>query len=83
MKLITELNEEIEYITELRENGKKDHFISGRFIVAEMTNRNGRKYPMEVLEPEVSRYIREVVNAKRALGELNHPAGPKIGRAHV
>lgn len=83
MKLITELTEDTEYLVEKSEDGKKHHFISGRFIVAEEKNKNGRSYPKHVLEKEVQRYVREVVNAKRAFGELNHPSGPTINLDRV
>lgn len=83
MKLISELSEETQYITETREDGKKDHYIHGRFIVAEEKNRNGRIYRMNVLEPEVKRYISEVVKQNRAFGELNHPQGPTINLDRV
>lgn len=83
MKLIAELNEDTHYITERSEDGKKHHFISGRFMTAEEKNKNGRMYKKGILEQEVSRYIREVVNAKRAFGELNHPAGPTINLDRV
>lgn len=83
MKLITELTEETNYITETREDGKREHFITGRFIVAEEKNKNGRMYPKAVLENEVERFIREMVNTKRALGELNHPQGPTINLDRV
>lgn len=83
MKLITELVEETHFLTETKEDGKKEFFIEGKFISANRKNKNGRIYPMEVLEPEVSRYIREVVNTKRAFGELNHPSGPTINLQNV
>ena len=83
MKLITELNEEVEFITETKENGNKDYFIVGRYMTANEPNKNGRLYEKKTLENEVSRYIREVVNAKRALGELNHPQGPTINLDRV
>jgi hypothetical protein len=83
MKLITEIIEDTHYITERTEDGKKNHYITGRFIVAEEKNKNGRTYPKHVLEKEVARYVREVVNAKRAFGELNHPAGPTINLDRV
>jgi len=83
MKLITELNEEVNYISEMNESGKRDHYITGRFIVGEQQNKNGRMYPMPVLEKEVDRYLREVVKPKRAFGELNHPAGPTINLDRV
>jgi len=83
MKLIAELNEDTQYITERSEDGKKHHYIAGRFMTAEEKNKNGRMYKKDILENEVSRYIREVVNAKRAFGELNHPAGPTINLDRV
>lgn len=83
MKLITELNEDVECITEKTEDGKKNYYISGRFITAEETNKNGRRYPKHVLEKEVDRYVREMVDTKRALGELNHPQGPTINLDRV
>jgi len=83
MKLITELTEETQYITETKENGNKDHFIVGKFISIGEKNKNGRVYPEHVLEPEVDRYMREVVNAKRAFGELGHPQGPTINLDRV
>jgi Prohead core protein serine protease len=83
MKLITELNEEVEFITETKESGDKDYFIVGRYMTANEPNKNGRLYEKKTLEKEVERYIREVVNAKRALGELNHPQGPTINLDRV
>ena len=83
MKLFTELVEDVQYITEAKENGKKDYFIEGIFLQAEIQNRNGRVYPMTVLENEVQRYMRETVDKGRAYGELGHPAGPSINLDRV
>lgn len=83
MKLIAELNEDTEYLTERSEDGKRHHFITGRFMTAEEKNKNGRLYKKDILEKEVDRYLREVVKAKRAFGELNHPAGPTINLDRV
>ena len=83
MKLFTELVEDVQYITEAKENGKKDYFIEGIFLQAEIQNRNGRVYPMSVLENEVQRYMRETVDKGRAYGELGHPAGPSINLDRV
>jgi hypothetical protein len=83
MKLIAELNEDTHYITERSEDGKKHHYITGRFMTAEEKNKNGRMYKKDILENEVSRYIREVVKANRAFGELNHPSGPTINLDRV
>jgi len=83
MKLITELVEEVEYISEARENGEKEHYIHGIFLQANRKNRNGRIYEMKVMEPEVNRYMKEVVANKRAYGELGHPQGPAINLDRV
>ena len=66
MKLITEINESVEYIAEAREDGKKDYFIRGPFMQANIKNRNGRVYPAEVLDKEVNRYVAENVQKNRA-----------------
>mgnify|MGYP003338006588 FL=1 len=63
MKLIAELTEETQYITERTEDGKRNHFIIGRFMTAEEKNKNGRLYKKDILENEVSRYIREIGRA--------------------
>ena len=48
-------------------------YISGIFMQAEVVNKNKRLYPKPVLDYAVSNYIKEQVNTKQALGELNHP----------
>ena len=83
MKLITELFENMEYITEAKENGEKEHYIHGIFLQANRKNRNGRIYPLGIMEKEVNRYMSEVVHNKRAYGELGHPAGPAINLDRV
>ena len=42
MKLFTELFEDVQYVTESKENGKKEYFIEGIFLQADIQNRNGR-----------------------------------------
>ena len=76
VKLFSEAVEEVEYITEAKENGGKSYKIKGIFLQADIKNRNGRVYPMEVLEKEVARYNKKFINEKRAYGELGHPDGP-------
>jgi Prohead core protein serine protease len=82
MKLITEITEEVKYLTE-EENGKKHLHIEGTFLVAEQKNKNGRVYPKHVLKKEVARYMDEFVNKKRAFGELGHPETPTINLDRV
>jgi hypothetical protein len=83
MKLICEVLEEVKLITEEKEDGKKDFYIEGVFMQADIQNRNGRIYPMPVMEKEVGRYVKEYVNTKRAFGELGHPEGPQINLDRV
>ena len=84
MKLITEINEEVRYLEELNEStGKKDLFIEGVFLQAELKNRNGRVYPSAVMEKEVKRYMKEAVDKSKAYGELNHPSSPTINLDRV
>ena len=83
MKLISESIEDIEYITEDDAEGKKNYRIKGVFLQAEVKNRNGRIYPMTVLEKEVGRYNKEYVQKNRAFGELGHPDGPTVNLERV
>ena len=78
LKLISEEIQDVEYITEQKENGKKNYKIKGIFMQADIKNRNGRIYPQEVLEKEVRRYNKDQINNNRAYGELGHPEGPTI-----
>ena len=83
MKLITETVQDINYLTEKREDGGKSYFIEGPFLQTEIQNRNGRMYRKETMQKEVDRYIKEYVNTKRAFGELGHPDGPSINLDRV
>lgn len=83
MKLIVEQVEDIKVITEAKENGKKNMYIEGIFLQADLKNRNGRVYPVAVLEKEVNRYVAENIEKKRAYGELGHPQGPSINLDRV
>ena len=83
MKLFTELTEDVEFLVEKDAKGDKSHFIRGIFMQAEMKNRNGRMYPLPVLENEVNRYNENYVQKKRAFGELGHPEGPTINLDRV
>ena len=83
MKLITEVYETLEYLSEANADGEKEFFIEGVFMQANQKNRNGRIYPTNVLEREVSRYNKEYVEKNRAFGELGHPQGPTINLERV
>ena len=83
MKLIAELNENVELIVEETKDGKKNHYITGPFMQSEVKNRNNRMYPKSILQNEANRYIKEYVEKDRALGELGHPSGPTINLERV
>ena len=83
MKLFCDINEDIQILTEEATPGKKNYYIEGVMLQADIKNRNNREYPMEVLEPEVKRYSDTFVKQKRAFGELGHPEGPVINLERV
>jgi len=83
MFLISEhQSDELELVTE-EKNGKKETFIEGVFLQTNMKNRNGRVYPMDIMENEVNRYNKEFIKKNRAYGELGHPDGPTINLERV
>ena len=83
VKLFSEAVEEVEYICEEKESGKKNYKIRGIFMQADVKNRNGRVYPMEVLSKEVVKYNKNFIQEKRAFGELGHPDGPTVNLERV
>jgi hypothetical protein len=83
MKLIREEIEDVKVLAEETSDGKKNLFIEGVFMQAELRNKNGRSYPGSVIAKEVERYNRELVEKKRAYGELGHPQGPTINLERV
>jgi len=82
MKLIRELTESVQYLTE-EKDGKKTLFIEGPFLVAESINKNKRMYKEETMRNEVNRYSEEYISKNRAFGELGHPDTPSINLDRV
>ena len=82
MKLITEMNQDIKFLTEKKEDGTKSVYIEGIFMQAEKPNRNGRMYGRGIMEREVRNY-QDLINEKRSLGELGHPPNPSINLNQV
>ena len=84
MKLICEVIEDVKYFAEEVEGGKKkNYYIEGIFMQGDIKNRNGRRYPSEILEREVKRYNADFISKKRAFGELGHPSGPTVNLERV
>ena len=84
MKLIREFTESVKYLVETpKGETTKNYFIEGVFLQSNIKNRNDRMYPRDVMKKEVSRYVKEYVDSKRAFGELGHPEGPSINLDRV
>ena len=82
MKLISEEITNAQCLVE-QKNGQKEYKIKGIFLQSDIKNRNGRVYPKDILEREVSRYNREFINKNRAFGELGLPDGPVVNLERV
>ena len=82
MKLIAEEITQVDFLCEEKE-GKKNYFIEGIFLQAELQNRNGRMYKLPTLQREVAKYSENYIQKGRALGELGHPDGPSINLDRV
>jgi hypothetical protein len=83
MRLIKEHTEEVRLIVEAKDNKEKEFYIEGIFLQSNLKNRNGRMYPLEVLQKEVARYTESYINKNRAFGELGHPESPTINLDRV
>ena len=81
-ELLIEACDDFKFLTE-ELNGKKYHMVEGVFLQQEIPNKNRRKYTKDVMEPEVNRYINEMIGRNRAVGELGHPEGPTINPERV
>ena len=83
---LTLLREEISEANQVKllteDNGKK-LYISGPFLQADVRNKNGRIYPLSVMENAVNLYIENNINKRMAYGELSHPEGPQINLDRV
>ena len=77
LKLICETDmstaNNIELLVEDSGQDKKTYKVRGPYIVAEKKNANGRTYDSEVMEASVAEYIKEYIETKRSVGEMNHP----------
>ena len=84
VKLFSEaVDHDVEYICEEKDDGKKSYKIRGIFMQADIKNRNGRVYPMEVRQNEVTKNKKNFIKENRAYGELGHPDGPTVNLERV
>ena len=82
MKLIKEVAQEVKFLSEDKQGGGKNIYIEGVFAQANTKNKNNRSYGKSIMEREVEKY-RELIEAKRSLGELGHPDNPSINLHQV
>ena len=83
MKLITEVTNDLEYLTE-EKDGRKHLYVSGPYISVDTPNRNNRVYSRSLMEPIVEGFLKDKVNNGSAFGEFGHPAnGPKINEEKI
>jgi len=84
MKFLSEITEDVNIVVESCDSSQeKSYFIEGIFLQSDLKNKNGRVYPYEVLVKECQRYKEQMVDTKRALGELGHPPGASINFERV
>jgi hypothetical protein len=69
-------------ITEGTKSPVGNPIVQGILTTAEVKNGNGRYYPKELWEREISKYM-ESVRENRALGELDHPDSSIINLKNV
>jgi len=77
--MVDEPSYELEYLMEEKnKNEPANLYIRGPYLMAETVNRNGRKYKKQEMVTEVARFTKEMIEPRRALGELNHPQSVDI-----
>ena len=64
-------------------SGNGRMMLEGKLQEAEVKNGNNRRYPREVLEREVNKYIQGPVSNNNAMGELDHPESSVVNLSNV
>jgi hypothetical protein len=81
LRLLTEtpIHDQLDILVE-EKNTKEPStmWVQGPYMAAETVNKNKRMYDGSEMSREVDRYIREMVNTNRSMGELNHPASAEV-----
>jgi len=63
----------VNVLKEDNQEGGKDLYIEGVFLEGDIQNRNGRIYPVPMLEKAVDTFLKTKVRGVGVPGELNHP----------
>ena len=67
--------DQFEYIKEETNNkSRPSYYVTGPYMMCEEVNKNKRIYDREEMHREAKRYKSEMIDTKRAMGELNHPS---------
>jgi hypothetical protein len=66
----------------IQEESNGTLLVKGVLQRAGAENQNGRRYPKEILERECKKY-QQLINERRALGELDHPESTVINLKNV
>jgi len=71
--------DQYEYVVEEKSAGQPSTmYIKGPYMQCEEVNKNKRVYDSSEMDREVRRYISEMVNTNRSMGELNHPTAAEV-----
>ena len=77
--LTTELHEELDFLVEEKNSSEpQKYYITGPYMMAEKQNQNGRVYQIDEMVREVGRYSSDMINTRRAIGEMNHPQSTEV-----
>ena len=86
MKLLREFVSfsDLDIITESNgDSERKNYFLKGPFLEANVKNRNGRRYMLDTLIREVEDFNKNKIKTNRSMGELDHPPEPTINLERV
>ena len=65
------------------QDGSKNVFLAGRFLVSEEQNGNGRIYKRENIQSVIERTMKQISEGYSMCGELNHPPGLSVDLSNV
>ena len=77
--LTTELHEQLDFLVEEKNTQEPlKYYIAGPYMMAEKQNQNGRIYQLDEMSKEVDRYLTNMVQTRRSIGEMNHPQSTEV-----
>ena len=77
--LTTELHEALDFLIEEKNSQEpQKYYITGPYMMAEKSNQNGRIYQLGEMVNEVGRYTKDMIQTRRAIGEMNHPQSTEV-----